>query len=345
MVYAVLALHATVNPDTAAPTEAIIIPLFTQAQLLVLFWISCNLLRSERLMKGTLLALAFSSIILSALVMIGATAAPEEGRASAFGENPNTLATVLSFGLLALVGLGYGLRNNEKRFRIFACITAPLLLIAVVRTGSRGNLLALVLALFALIIKPHALRANLKAAFVVLMAVTVLSFAAYQFELVRGRWERTFQEGDTAGREEIFATAWEMFLQSPLIGWGPDNHLSELGSRLGGVRRDPHNLYLWILNETGLLGAILFFSGLWLCWRSAWKARRTTQGVVPLAMLVYLLLANLTGTGHLNKFFWLMLAYTVAAGVHGTVLHYSNRIPNTAPAAPRNNLQALHSSL
>ena len=67
----------------------------------------------------------------------------------------------------------------------------------------------------------------------------------------------------------FFSAAWEMFLEKPLIGWGPANNISELGSRLGlgSAIGMPHNVYLWLLTETGLLGTVPFLAGLWLCWR------------------------------------------------------------------------------
>ena len=75
-----------------------------------------------------------------------------------------------------------------------------------------------------------------------------------------------------------------------------------------------HNLYLWILKETGLLGAIPFFIGLWLCWRSVWKARGSAQGTLPLACLVFMLVINMNGTYLYYKLFWLVLAYALASG-------------------------------
>ena len=342
-VYVALGLPLIVDPETSGLTSSIISKLFTQVQLLILFWISFNLLRSDRVKKATLFAMAASCIVISIILIMGGQTGVESsvaqtggglgeqaGRESAFGANPNKTATVLALGLLSLVGLAYGQRQAATRMRILCWLTGPLLLISTVRTGSRGNLIALVLALFALVMKPHSLRQNLRAGLLVLLAVTSLAFASYQIEFVRERWQRTFEEGDTAGREEIFAAAWDMFLESPLIGWGPVNHLYELGSRLGIEFRDPHNIYLWVLNETGIVGGIPFFAGLWFSWCCAWRARKGAQGVVPIAMLSYLLLANLKGSGHMDKFFWVALAYTVAAGSQFAVIRYRYRSHNTA---------------
>jgi O-antigen ligase len=342
-VYTVLSLPLILDPETTGLASSIISQLFTQVQLLVLFWVSFNLLRSDWVKKATLFSMAASCIFISIALIVGGQTGVEssveqtggglgeqEGRESAFGANPNKTATVLALGLLSLVGLAYGQRQGATKMRILCWLTGPLLLVTMVRTGSRGNLIALVLALFALVMKPRSLRQNLKAGLVVLLAVISVAFASYQIEFVRERWERTIEDGDTAGREEIFAEAWDMFLESPMIGWGPVNHLYELGPRVGQELRDPHNIYLWVLNETGVVGAIPFFAGLWFSVCCAWRARKGAQGVVPIAMLGYLLLANLKGSGHMDKYFWVALAYTVAAGSRFAVIRYRYRSHNTA---------------
>jgi len=333
VVYIFLGLPLIIDVEQKGLASSVISQLLSQVQLLVVFWVSYNFLRSDRVKKATLLAMATSCIFIAVLVTVTGAIENQPGlgssdsrvvttetkeqhtRESAFGENPNITATVLALGLLALVGLAYGQRHAQRKFRLLACVTGPLLLLSVVRTGSRGNLIALILALFTLVMKPHNVRQNLKAGLVVVLSVITLVLASYHIEFIRERWERTFEEGDVAGRDEILDAAWEMFLESPIIGWLPVNHLYELGSRLGLTLRDPHNTYLWVMNETGLLGAIPFFAGLWICWRAAWRARKGSQGVIPIAILGYLLLVNFKGTGLLDKFFWVALAYVAAAGM------------------------------
>ena len=84
-------------------------------------------------------------------------------------------------------------------------------------------------------------------------------------------------------------------------------------ARVGHPYRDEHNDYLWILAEVGLVGAVPFFAGLWLCWRAAWKGRHGLQGILPLVILLFLLAASMKGTLHKNKYFWVVLALALAA--------------------------------
>jgi len=301
--------------QNAAFTDAIIAQLFTMIQMLILFSISYNLLRSDRVKESTLLVVVVSCIVLASLQILGITSTSLEeygDRVSTLGGNPNTLASVLSLGLLVLVGLAYGRKQMDSKMRLLAWVSSAVLVVCVVQTGSRGNMLALMLSLFVLVIKPHNFVQNLKAGLVVSLLIGFVAVASYQIEFVRDRWERTYYDEDVSGRQDIYATAWEMFLEKPIIGWGPVKHYYELGYRLLVPTRDPHNLYLWLLLEVGLLGAIPFVGGLWICTISAWKARRTSQGVLPLAMVVFYLLANLKGT-YLDKYFWIVLAYTLAS--------------------------------
>jgi len=107
-----------------------------------------------------------------------------------------------------------------------------------------------------------------------------------------------------------------MFLERPTIGWGPTLNRREISERVGIPRftdLDAHNLILFLLTATGLIGTIPFLIGVGLCARSAWKARDGTHGILPFAMLVAVLTACLTVSGIDWKQFWFVLAYALAS--------------------------------
>ncbi len=311
--YVVVVLGFMQKPEF---TPAINAQLFTLCQMLILFWVSSNLLRYEKVVKGALLALATSCIVLAVLQVCGVTSEVAADRMSAFGENPNTMAMVLSLGLLALVGLAYGRRKTDVRARLLAWFCFGVLVTAIVKTGSRGGIVGLMAGFAPFVLNGRSLKSTLKILVVVFLALGFLGVVSYRSEVMRARWENTFLKGDTAGREEIFSASMELFQERPLIGWGPVYHYFELGFRLNLPTRDPHNSYLWVLEETGLLGAIPFFFGLWLCWYSAWKARKSIQGALPMALVLCLLVVNTKGTYLNSKLFWFVLAYAVASGGH-----------------------------
>jgi O-antigen ligase len=294
-------------------TPAINTQLFTLLQMLILFWISYNLLRYEKVVKGTLIMLATSCIALAVLQVLGITSEDAADRMSAFGENPNALASALSLGLLALVGLAYGRRKTDLKARFLAWLCFGVLVTVIVKTGSRGGIAALVAGFAPFVLNGRSIKSMFKSLVIVVLALGFVIIVSYRSEVMRARWESTFLQGDTAGREEIFSESLALFLERPVLGWGPVSHYFELGSRLNLPTRDPHNSYLWVLEETGLLGAIPFFCGLWLCWYAAWKARKGIQGALPMAMVLCLLVINTKGTYLDSKLFWFVLAYALAS--------------------------------
>jgi O-antigen ligase len=303
-------------------TTMIIVRLITMAQLLIIFWVSFNLMGEERFLKRALLTLIAGCTILAILMLLGVGNVQDprwEDRDSALGTNPNTLSTILSLGLLALCGLAFGRQKSDLKALFLMAFCSGLLALEIVRTGSRGSIIAIIVSLMAFPLKKtKKFTSKLGLVLLGVLAVGFLVWASYSIKSVRERWESTFETGETAGRDRIFSNAWDMFLERPVLGWGPVTHRAELGSRLGLPFRDMHNLYLYVLTETGVLGSIPFFIGLWLCLLAAWKARNGFQGVLPLAMVACLLINNLKGTLIDNKLLWIVFAFALASQLYAT---------------------------
>lgn len=293
----------------------VISQIFTQLQLLVLFWASFNLMRVPEFRKGFLWALVVSccAMIIFQAAGIGSETG-KYGRESGFGSNPNAFAAVLSLGFLAYFGMTFGQWGSNVQKKIFFLFTAGFFLIAIVRSGSRGSLLALIFCLFIFLLHKKSLVVKIRTFLLVSVGIVVLIVASFQIESVRVRWERTVETGDLAGRETIFSSAWDMFTEKPLVGWGAVTQYFELGRREGVSQRSTHNVYLWILVESGLVGAVLFFSGVGSCLHSAWKARNELQDILALAMLLFYLIVSMKGAYHFDKLFWIILAYGLSGG-------------------------------
>ena len=147
-----------------------------------------------------------------------------------------------------------------------------------------------------------------------MLVIAFLAGVAWQLPLMRKRFQQA-QEGNLAGRERIFPAAWGLFLERPLLGWGPGQNKYELARRVPEefrAWRDTHNLVLELLTSTGVLGTIPFLTGMGLCVWGAWKARRGNHGILPSAMLVALLVGNMSGNGIALKLLWIGLAYGAA---------------------------------
>jgi O-antigen ligase len=285
------------------------------AQMLILFWVSFNLLQHEGMIKGTLVGLGLSCVVLACLQLAGVGPSDEpQGRVTALAENANRLGGVLSLGALALVGLGYARARTDQGIRVLAWPCVGLLCTGILMTGSRGAMFGFIVGILCLLTKGGGGLSSFKVRAVAILLLIGLAVASYSNALVRDRWERAFYKGNLAGREKVLPEAWRMFTESPLVGWGPVNNHVELGARFGEDTIDTHNLYLWVLTETGLLGGIPFFAALWICGRAAWIARRGPEGSLPIAMVGCIAIVNMAGTMLNHKLFWLALAYAVASG-------------------------------
>jgi O-antigen ligase len=107
-----------------------------------------------------------------------------------------------------------------------------------------------------------------------------------------------------------------MISERPLVGWQPIQFEYELGSRTGNTKsgiKAAHNLYLHLFMEVGVIGAVPFLIGLWLCGQGAWKARNRYLGLLPLALLVSCLASGIGSNTIKTKEIWFVLAVTVAA--------------------------------
>ena len=149
-------------PNVPEISSAVVSSVVRLVQFLGLFWISYNLLKQERIVNGAFWALSAAAILLAVLQLLGvtsevtgATSAVSKGmgRVTAFEGNPNSLAAVLSLGLLALFGLAYGRTKNDWKARLIFWFGAGILAVAIIQTGSRGPLVAVLASLAVFFLK------------------------------------------------------------------------------------------------------------------------------------------------------------------------------------------------
>jgi O-antigen ligase len=292
-----------------------------QAQLVVMCWVAYNVLRSDRVVRNSLLILGIACAFVAVLQLSGIAKNVSEfggrsGRITAFGFHPNNIARIMALGLLGLVGLAYGSRRSYIQPRWVVWIGFVAIGMAIVQTGSRGGLLALAAGLFVFVLRSGDLSVKVRNAFVVLVGIGFFMFLITQFEQTESRFELAIEEGKLARREQIYPMAWAMFLERPIFGWGITTAQLELGARLAHVDEDSknaHNLILNTLITTGLIGGIPLFAGTFLAFLAAWKARHGTRGILPLSMITTVLVANMSGNWGSNKMHWLVIAFALSS--------------------------------
>jgi O-antigen ligase len=181
------------------------------------------------------------------------------------------VANGVSLNILGILAVHAALR---KRIR---GLTAALLLaslpIAIVATMTRAVWLSFVASFGVLIFLSHnrSLRRACIGVGVVgaLGLVITLSFNDERQAL----GDRLQESGPVDFREAVYTGGWQMFLEKPLAGWGINQMPAELASHVSGYEERelyPHNTYLELLVEHGVIGLALY---LWLMWE-LWELRK-----------------------------------------------------------------------
>jgi O-antigen ligase len=281
-----------------------------------------RLMQDEKVARRSLVTLVAACTVRAALPFLGfaktANVVWTGGeRVSALGQNANSAAMILAAGLVALIGLTF-IRRSRSRLRfLIAGLLGALLGLAVLETGSRGGLASLLGGVLVFALTADSLRIRLRNGAIGVLTISLLAFATLRLPVMKNRLEDSMRTGNMAGREQLYPALWTMFLEQPLLGWGPVTNTYELAQRIGERERPhraAHNIVLELLTATGLVGTVPFLVGAWLCVRGAWQARRGEHGVLPLALFASLLIANMSGDWIASKLVWLVFAYALASG-------------------------------
>jgi O-antigen ligase len=296
--------------------------LLTLLQLVLFFWVASDLLEEEKVAKGVLLSYSIASTIFAFILIFGytGTSLGVDKQVTLPSGHVNTIAVTLALAAVTLIGLLMSSTRRQSTSKILLIVMSMLLLQAIVETGSRGGMGSVVIG-FLVYLLPYRqsgvsqyAKSRTTGVTLAILSVIAVMYMTGSSSTALSRWQATYYEGDVNTRDEITDAAIDMFIEKPLFGWQPVAFNHELGARLraGSGVRDAHNLFLHLILQVGIVGTIPFLVGLWLCGWEAWKARTGNFGVLPLALLLTILAANMTHTFMTIKQLWLILALALA---------------------------------
>jgi O-antigen ligase len=169
--------------------------------------------------------------------------------------NPIGAGRQAAYGILIATFLVLAARTTREH--VLGLVGLPVLVIALLASGSRGPVLALALALVLLIVLVPGSREKRK------RMLTMIAAAAATFVLVPtivpgnaiDRATSILTGSDVGlssnGRTELWGDAWDMFVENPLVGAGTGAF-----ARIDPVQLYPHNILLEAAGELGVLGAL-----------------------------------------------------------------------------------------
>lgn len=172
-------------------------------------------------------------------------------RLTIFGLNPIWLARELGLGTLASFSIFKG--------KIGKILVMSILIFGIFLTRSRGPLLALAMTLLVLYSiklfssKKYKQLAPIIVIITIFLAIIILDVGMVEY-FTRG--ESSFlMEKNVRSRINLYIAAWNDFIESPIMGKGIGNYCHQ-------GHNYPHNIFLELLAETGLIGFILFIIAL-----------------------------------------------------------------------------------
>jgi len=316
-------------------------------QGVLVFLAAANVMQDEKVARRTLVTLVAACSVRAALPLLGLgrTTSPVwtgGERISALGQNANSAAMIMAAGLVALIGLTLVRRQKSTASLILPISLSILLSLAILETGSRGGFAALLGGVLVLALAANTWRQRLRNGAIAVLAISLLAAAALRLPMMKNRLIDTAKTGNLAGREQLYPALWGMFLEKPVMGWGPVNNRYELAVRIGErerPKRAAHNIVLELLTAGGLVMALPFLVGGWLSALNAWRARAGEHGVLPLALFCSIFLSNMSGDWVASKLLWLVLAYALVSGKWRTSVRWQ------LPVQPRRWVITLPSSV
>lgn len=301
----------------------------TFAQLLILVGLMIQMIERREDVANAFLAVVLGCYVtsISSIQTFLANPNADYQRFAAMGFNPNDMAMTLSIGIALAWWLA--IRTVGVR-RLIGFGLLPFAYAAVFLSASRGGFLATVAASFypvMLMGHRHTWRRALAALVLIGLAA---GMAAGQF-VPEASWTRIgtigseLESGTMNYRSTIWALGIELFNDAPLLGVGAGNFGTALENRFG-VDIAPHNVFLAIAVEYGLLGFALFMGILWTAFY------RVPHLPVPERRFWYVLgammfLAFMSMNWEWRKQTWLVLGL---AAVHGSVCRMSSQ-PGSEP--------------
>lgn len=183
-------------------------------------------------------------------------------------------------------------------------------MIVVFAGGSRGNFLILFICLFLYLLLYKSKRTFQKYLCIVLLTViplfTVYIFAdTEEFSLVK-RLEETVENGDDGGRKALEEKSLLIFYDYPILGSGFFKQKYEMKSRFK-EDRPVHNMFIFILSCTGVIGCIFFISFYLYFGLKAFEIKNKS----PLSLILFIyttLLVYKTGGVFLYIIWWYVFA-------------------------------------
>ncbi len=265
----------------------------------------------KRLIRiGTLIA---SAVICYNISVTNAGYALLNGRVSViiFGvfQDPNYVCIMLLPSIAVLVD---NMLNTERKLflRFFSLVYIIVILSTILKTGSRGGLIASFVLIVSYIIYKYQLSIKMILVFLVVLLVAYIGFpylllllpenVAARFSLAEiGRTGAT-------GRTDIWRNAFKAFFDNPqywLLGFGT-------GSSNAVIQSATHNFLIQLMLENGIMGLVLFGNFVISIINNV-TTKNKNEKAFAMSLLLAAIAVSMGVSTTTNEYFWITLALCI----------------------------------
>lgn len=230
-------------------------------------------------------------------------------------QNANIALNTIAYGHLGVMGVYLSFfyllnRKNSFFFRALVVVVVFLSFYSMIRAGSRGPIIGLLVVLFFWIFsrRKNALIGSLAILITVLVLIifwnNILSIVGTFSPIMEERIKYTLQEGDK-GRSVLYQTGLNIFYENPFLG----KHYALFNS--DGIPGYTHNIFIDSLMAWGIVGGIMMiymlYSGLKSCY---YNINSKNSNFWISLILVHQMTANMfSGTFYEDPLLTMLLTY------------------------------------
>jgi O-antigen ligase len=270
--------------------------------------------RDPQMLLKCLLVFSISSIIMTLLYFGGMESITElDNRVTIFGNNQNELGLNLAISMLIFISITFESRLKLFKKNYLLYLAFSLMLVFLVRTGSRVAFICLFLGLIVFFLLKKTKIKGMKL-FIVLLLFFGLFFVWDLYlknTFLADRILSTTRDGDLSGRDLIWAASIEIILKNPLLGLGQTGYANAIEPLLDYFS-SPHNVIIEVLCYTGVIGLTFFLLFLISIINSAIKSFKVNNEVLPILLLIPIMGMIFSGQILGNKIAWVIFAYIIS---------------------------------
>ncbi|MGI6341503.1 MAG: O-antigen ligase family protein [Bacteroidales bacterium] len=282
---------------------------------IIMFWLLLNHYRRDnRIFDKGFMWFVIGAALVGTFYLLGiGVEVGYDGRITVFGDNANEIGVKMAVASLFLIN--YTLNNKYKKiYKPYYLILLIPIVSLLIATASRVAFISFFLGivLFVALKKTKKIYAKLLIMFVgVVLIILGFNYLQQTDATILLRLDKSVNEGNLGGRDEIWSTFMPVIIDNPIFGVGITG-TTKASTSLFGAYKSPHNVFIEVLLYSGIVGLIIFLIFLFYFYKNAYLYYKYNNILYPLLLSIPVMGLLLSGQLLGVKLAWLIFAITLS---------------------------------